>query len=115
MWSRRTVLLTAAWGPLSAGPPAAVAAQATAAPAELPLLTAEMPVAAELRYTAQAARLDPQRDAPYRPGDSCRVCDLFRGQPLAATGPCRMFRAHRVDVGGWCAGFETRIAPAGGR
>jgi hypothetical protein len=103
MMSRRTVLITSASSCLAVVSAASFGQNA-------PVLAESDPQAQALGYVADATRADKARFPKYAAGQRCGGCQLFQGQPTAATAPCALFAGKQVAAGGWCSAFVAKPA-----
>jgi High potential iron-sulfur protein len=101
--SRRTVLVSSAASCLAAVSAASFGQSA-------PALAESDPQAQALGYVADATRADKARFPKYAAGQHCGGCQLFQGQPTAATAPCALFAGKQVPGAGWCSAFVARAA-----
>jgi len=73
-----------------------------------PLLQESDPGARGVAYHADAAKVDPQKNPDYRPGQTCANCALYVGAPGAARGGCGLFFGKDVAARGWCNAWERK-------
>ncbi|HYL02885.1 MAG TPA: high-potential iron-sulfur protein [Steroidobacteraceae bacterium] len=99
--SRRGLLRNVALG--LALLPVATGALQTAVAADLPLVTADDPMAKALKYVP-----DVSKAADAKPGSKCANCMLFQGAAGSAEGPCQLFPGKAVKAGGWCASWTLK-------
>jgi High potential iron-sulfur protein len=71
--------------------------------ADLPLVTADDPVAKALKYVTDVSKAP---DA--KPGSKCANCKLYQGAANATQGPCLLFPGKAVVAGGWCASWTAK-------
>jgi len=71
--------------------------------ADLPLVTADDPVAKALKYTTDASK-----SADAKPGSKCANCKLYQGAANSAQGPCLLFPGKAVMAPGWCASWTAK-------
>jgi len=73
--------------------------------AALPHLSqANNPAAKQLHYTEDATAAPP----PYKSGELCSNCSLYRGQTGETYGPCDLYPGFAVHSNGWCAGYVAK-------
>ena len=101
--SRRQLLRRVALG--VAFIPIAGVAVPTALGADLPLVTADDPIAKALKYVNDASKAT---DA--KPGSKCADCALYKGAVGAARGPCLLFPGKAVRATGWCRSWTAKTA-----
>jgi High potential iron-sulfur protein len=96
--SRRQLLKRVALGvslsPLTALPPAALAA---------PLLAVSAPEAKAVSYVENAAQ------AKSAAGNSCANCALYQGASGSVQGPCQLFPGKDVKAAGWCSSWAAQM------
>jgi len=93
--SRRRLLKNVTLGavllPVAGEPLAALAA------ADLPLVTADDPVAKSLQYVEDASKA-----SGAKPGSKCSNCQNYQGAAGSSQGPCLIFPGKSVKASGWC-------------
>jgi hypothetical protein len=75
----------------------------TAIAADLPLVTADDPVAKALKYVSDASKAP---DA--KPGSKCANCSNYQGTAGSAQGGCLLFPGKGVNAAGWCASWNAK-------
>jgi len=99
--SRRQLLRNVALGTLLI--PIAAAPFTPARAADLPLLTADDPVAKALKYVPDATK-----SADAKPGSKCANCTLYQGAAGSAQGGCQLFPGKAVKATGWCSSWTLK-------
>lgn len=61
------------------------------------------PQAEGLGYKHDATKVDKQKFAKYKPGETCANCQLYQGKPGEAWGGCPIFSNKQVNAKGWCS------------
>ncbi len=70
---------------------------------ELPRLTEDEPVAAALKYTADASTVDPASRTQPAAEQNCANCAQLQGEEGDEWRPCAIFIGKSVNVNGWCS------------
>lgn len=84
-----------------------------AAAAEAPVvkLAESDPTAKALGYVEDVAKLDPAREAAYKPGSDCANCALYAAaQAKDGYAPCAAFPGKVVAARGWCRAYAPKPA-----
>ena len=68
------------------------------------------PQAKALGYVTDATHADKAKFPRYAPGQHCAACQLFQGQPSAASAPCTIFGGKVVEGKGWCSAYAPRAS-----
>src|SRR5688572_6774694 len=76
--------------------------------AELPHVAPDDPTATALGYVEDAAKLDAQKAAQHKPGQTCANCQQFTKQDGSDYGPCLIFPGKAVSQRGWCAAYVAK-------
>ena len=71
--------------------------------ADAPLMTADDPTGAALKYVDDAAKA-----ADAKPGSKCATCSLYQGAAGSVQGPCAIFPGKQVMSAGWCAAWAAK-------
>jgi hypothetical protein len=71
--------------------------------AELPLVTANDPVAKALQYTDDASKA-----SGAKPGSKCANCKNYQGAANSTQGPCLIFPGKSVKATGWCLSWVAK-------
>jgi hypothetical protein len=64
--------------------------------------------AVSMHYVTNAADVDRAAFPKYAPGQNCRTCAMYMGEPDAATGPCGILFGKVVAATGWCDSWEAK-------
>lgn len=64
------------------------------------------PLAAAMKYKADAAQAAERKDATA----TCANCSFYSGKAGDATGPCSIFQGKLVTAGGWCNAWAKKAA-----
>ncbi len=70
---------------------------------DMPHLDTADPVAASMKYTEDAASVDPATRANPAESQTCANCALVQGADGDAWRPCQIFPGKLVNADGWCA------------
>jgi hypothetical protein len=99
--SRRQLLKKAALG-MALFPIAGLPFSAAIA-AELPLVTADDPVAKALKYVSDASKAPDAKS-----GSKCGNCSNYQGTAASAQGGCLLFPGKAVKAAGWCSTWTAK-------
>ena len=96
--------------PTATGGGVAASASGTASTsgASLPLVDPADPSAKALAYTADASQVVAASNPVHKPGQACRNCALYGGQPVDAAGPCPLYPGKQVSAGAWCNAYAKK-------
>jgi len=70
---------------------------------DMPHLDASDPVAASMKYTADASSVDPASRVNSAEVQTCANCALVQGADGDAWRPCQIFPGKLVNAKGWCS------------
>ena len=105
--SRRTVLKGILAAAAAGSLPLALPAEAAA----LPELAESDPMAKNMGYVANAAKIDAAKEATYKKGSTCSGCALYQAAQAAnGAAPCGLFPGKSVKAGGWCRAWAAKPA-----
>ncbi len=99
--------------PAATPAPAATATPAPAADASsgaLPPVAPNDTQALALGYHADAATVDPAKNATFKAGQHCATCVQYKGKPGDSSGPCGIFVGKSVAAAGWCKVWAAKPA-----
>lgn len=100
--SRRHFLQTMA----IAGPASTLLMIDPARAQDLPVISADDPLAQNLQYVADATT----STAPnYQPGQNCANCNFIQGEDGAEYRPCQLFPGKAVHSTGWCISYVAKM------
>jgi hypothetical protein len=71
--------------------------------ADLPLVTANDPVAKALQYTDDASKA-----SSAKAGSKCANCKNYQGAANSTQGPCLIFPGKSVKASGWCLSWIAK-------
>jgi hypothetical protein len=71
--------------------------------ADLPLVTADDPVAKALKYVSDASKA-----SGAKPGSRCANCSNYQGAAGSAQGGCVLFPGKAVKATGWCSSWTAK-------
>jgi hypothetical protein len=71
--------------------------------ADLPLVTANDPVAKALQYTEDASKA-----SAAKAGSKCANCKNYQGTANSTQGPCLIFPGKSVKASGWCLSWIAK-------
>lgn len=66
------------------------------------------PMAKQLNFVTDAAKVKKANAPTFRPGQKCGTCQLFQGGGGSAEGPCAIFSGKQVPAAGWCSAFVKK-------
>jgi hypothetical protein len=89
-----------------AGTAALAAAQTTVAKAK-GHLTEDDPYAKSMGFVTDTNRANGKRYKKHSPDQSCSSCQLYKGEPGSAEGPCSFFGKRIVPSTGWCRNYKA--------
>lgn len=101
--SRRRFIKLTAMG-LAAAPFVNALLTATVSAAEL--ISETDPLAAAMKYKADATKAPERKDATQ----TCANCALYTGKAGDASGPCSIFQGKLVTAQGWCSAWAKKAA-----
>lgn len=104
-YDRRTLLKTAMFG--LAGLPAAGLIRTASAEAA-PHLNEKDPTAVAMGYVQDAKKVDPAKEAQFKPGSHCATCLQLTGKEGDEWRPCNIFPGKLVNVNGWCRAWVAK-------
>jgi high potential iron-sulfur protein len=71
--------------------------------ADLPLVTADDPIAKALKYVSDASKA-----SNAKPGSKCANCSNYQGTAGSAQGGCLLFPGKAVTAAGWCSSWTAK-------
>jgi High potential iron-sulfur protein len=71
--------------------------------ADLPLVTADDPIAKALSYVSDASKA-----TAAKPGSKCANCSNYQGTAGSAQGGCLLFPGKAVTGAGWCSSWTAK-------
>lgn len=104
-YNRRTFMLQ-----LVAGGSALALSRLGAAAEAKGALTEDDAYAKSMGFRFDTTTVDAAKYPKHSPDQKCSNCQLYSGDPGAATGPCSFFGKRLVPVDGWCRNFKPKGA-----
>jgi hypothetical protein len=73
-------------------------------------LTEDDPYAKSMGFVTDTNRADSKRYRKHSVEQSCANCQLYKGEPGSAEGPCSFFGHRIVPSTGWCRNHKPQSA-----
>lgn len=73
-------------------------------------LTEDDAYARSMGFVTDTNRADSKRYRKHSPDQSCANCQLYKGEPGSAEGPCSFFGHRIVPSTGWCRNYKPQKA-----
>ena len=80
------------------------------APAAMPHVAANDPMAMALSYVESAKTVDPKKFPTYKPEQKCANCLQSKGKDGDAWLGCNLFPGKMVNAQGWCKAYVPKKA-----
>jgi len=77
--------------------------------AELPRLAESDPLAANMGYKEDTAKVDHKKHANHKIDQTCANCQFYQGGK-EGYGPCQLFPGKSVSAKGWCQVWAKKSA-----
>jgi hypothetical protein len=74
-----------------------------------PRLDPNDPAAKTIGYTEDASKVDPKKEALFKPNSRCANCTFFQAaQAKGEYAPCTIFAGRMVVGNGWCRAWSAK-------
>jgi hypothetical protein len=74
-----------------------------------PRLDPNDPAAKTIGYTEDASKVDPKKEALFKPNSHCVNCTFFQtAQAKGENAPCTIFAGRLVVGNGWCRAWSAK-------
>jgi hypothetical protein len=68
------------------------------------------PYAKSMGFVVDTNLADGKRYKKHSPDQSCANCQLYKGEPGSAEGPCSFFGHRIVPSTGWCRNYKPQLS-----